>query len=176
MYERFTDRARKTMQLANQEAQRLNHEYIGAEHILLGLMKEGGGVAANVFERFGTDADALHFAVFSQIQAGPEMISTGKLPQTPRAKKVIEYAIEESRGLQHNYVGTEHILLGCLREQEGVAFIALTKCGVTIEKTRDIIRETLGGPAESLKASPRDVAVRTLVEKIQAALGEFLQQ
>src|SRR5213595_503066 len=115
MYERFTDRARKVMQLANQEAQRFNHEYIGTEHILLGLVKEGTGVAANVLKNLDIDLRKIRLEVEKIVQAGPDMVTMGKLPQTPRAKKVIEYSIEEARNLNHNYVGTEHLLLGLLR-------------------------------------------------------------
>src|SRR5262249_18473788 len=104
MYERFTDRARKVMQLANQEAQRFNHEYIGTEHILLGLVKEGSGVAANVLKNLDIDLRKIRLEVEKIVQAGPDMVTMGKLPQTPRAKKVIEYSIEEARNLNHNYV------------------------------------------------------------------------
>ncbi len=105
MYERFTDRARKVMQLANQEAQRFNHEYIGTEHILLGLVKEGSGVAANVLKNLDVDLRKIRLEVEKLVQSGPEMVTIGKLPQTPRAKKVIEYSMEEARNLNHNYVG-----------------------------------------------------------------------
>src|SRR5688572_32354676 len=97
MYERFTDRARKVMQLANQEAQRFNHEYIGTEHVLLGLIKEGSGVAANVLKNLDVDLRKIRLEVEKLVQSGPDMVTMGKLPQTPRAKKVIEYAIEEAR-------------------------------------------------------------------------------
>src|SRR5438105_5853496 len=97
MYERFTDRARKVMQLANQEAQRFNHEYIGTEHILLGLVKEGTGVAANVLKNLDIDLRKIRLEVEKIVQAGTDMVTMGKLPQTPRAKKVIEYSIEEAR-------------------------------------------------------------------------------
>ena len=127
MYERFTDRARKVMQLANQEAQRFNHEYIGTEHILLGLIKEGSGVAANVLKNLEVDLRKIRLEVEKLVQSGPDMVTMGKLPQTPRAKKVIEYSMEEARNLGHNYVGTEHILLGLLREQEGVAAYELVE-------------------------------------------------
>src|SRR5690349_24266084 len=108
MYERFTDRARKVMQIANQEAQRFNHEYIGTEHILLGLIKEGSGVAANVLKNLDIDPRKVRQEVERIVQTGPhpDMVQMGKLPQTPRAKKVVEYAIEEARNLDHNYVGT----------------------------------------------------------------------
>ena len=121
MFERFTDRARKVMAMANQEAQRFNHEYIGTEHILLGLVKEGSGVGANVLKNLDVDLRKVRLEVEKLVRQGPETAQVGKLPQTPRAKKVIEYAIEEARSLNHNYVGTEHLLLGLLREQDGVA-------------------------------------------------------
>src|SRR5438128_3445511 len=99
MYERFTDRARKVMQLANQEAQRLNHEYIGTEHILLGLVKEGSGVAANVLKNFNIDVPTIRLEIAKIVLPGPDRVTMGKLPQTPRAKKVMEYSIEEARNL-----------------------------------------------------------------------------
>src|SRR5262249_57615040 len=133
MFERFTDRARKVMQLANQEAQRFNHEYVGTEHVLLGLIKEGSGVAANVLKNLEVDLRKIRNEVEKIVQAGPDMVTMGKLPQTPRAKKVIEYAIEEARNLNHNYVGTEHLLLGLLREQEGVAAQGLMNLSPKLE-------------------------------------------
>src|SRR5438034_1187858 len=110
MYERFTDRARKVMQLANQEAQRFNHEYIGTEHILLGLVKEGSGLAAQVLKDLHVDLRQIRLEVEKLVQSGPDVVTMGKLPHTPRAKKVIEYAIDEARNLGHNYVGSEHLL------------------------------------------------------------------
>src|SRR6266496_698452 len=104
MYERFTDRARKVMQLANQEAQRLSHEYVGTEHILLGIIKEGSGGAANVFKSLDIDLRKIRLEVEKLVLSGPDRVSLGKRPQTPRTKKVIEYAIEESRNLKHNYI------------------------------------------------------------------------
>jgi ATP-dependent Clp protease ATP-binding subunit ClpA len=129
MFERFTDRARKVMALANQEAQRFNHEYIGTEHILLGLVKEGSGVGANVLKNLDVDLRKVRLEVEKLVKAGPEVVMMGKLPQTPRAKKVIECAIEEARSLNHNYVGTEHLLLGLLREHDGVAAQVLMNLG-----------------------------------------------
>src|SRR5271168_4383617 len=144
MYERFTDRARKVMQLANQEAQRFNHEYIGTEHILLGLVKEGSGVAANVLKNLEVDLRKIRLEVEKIVQSGPDMVTMGKLPQTPRAKKVIEYSIEEARNLNHNYVGTEHLLLGLLREQEGVAAQVLMNLGLKLEDVREEVLNLLG--------------------------------
>src|ERR1700726_3791000 len=145
MYERFTDRARKVMQLANQEAQRFNHEYIGTEHILLGLVKEGSGVAANVLKNLDIDLRKIRLEVEKIVQTGSgEMVSMGKLPHTPRAKKVIEYSIEEARNLNHNYVGTEHLLLGLLREQEGGAAQVLMNLGLKLEDVREEVLNLLG--------------------------------
>jgi ATP-dependent Clp protease ATP-binding subunit ClpC len=144
MYERFTDRARKVMQLANQEAQRFNHEYVGTEHLLLGLIKEGSGVAANVLRNLDVDLRKIRNEVEKIVQAGPEMVTMGRLPQTPRAKKVIEYAIEEARNLNHNYVGTEHLLLGLLREQEGVAAQVLMNLNLKLEEVREEVLNLLG--------------------------------
>src|SRR5215212_4594237 len=146
MYERFTDRARKVMQLANQEAQRFNHEYIGTEHILLGLVKEGSGVAANVLKNLDIDLRKIRLEVEKIVQHGPggDQVVMGRLPHTPRAKKVIEYSIEEARNLNHNYVGTEHLLLGLLREQEGVAAQVLMNLGLKLEDVREEVLNLLG--------------------------------
>src|SRR6186997_736883 len=146
MYERFTDRARKVMQLANQEAQRFNHEYIGTEHILLGLVKDGSGVAANVLKNLDVDLRKIRLEVEKIVQTGPggDQVVLGKLPHTPRAKKVIEYSVEEARNLNHNYVGTEHLLLGLLREQEGVAAQVLMNLNLKLEEVREEVLNLLG--------------------------------
>jgi ATP-dependent Clp protease ATP-binding subunit ClpC len=136
MYKRFTDRARKVMQLANQEAQRFNHEYVGTEHILLGLVKEGSGVAAKVLRRLSIDLRKVRLEVEKLVQSGPDPVTLGKLPQTPRAKKVIEYAMEEACNLGHNYVGTEHILLGLLQDDLGVGRVVLMNLGLALEAVR----------------------------------------
>jgi len=149
MFERFTDRARKVMALANQEAQRFNHEYIGTEHILLGLVKEGSGVGANVLKNLDVDLRKVRLEVEKLVKAGPEMVTMGKLPQTPRAKKVIEYAIEEARNLNHNYVGTEHLLLGLLREHDGVAAQVLMNLGLKLEEVREEVLNLLGAGTET---------------------------
>jgi ATP-dependent Clp protease ATP-binding subunit ClpC len=155
MFERLTDRARKVMALANQEAQRLNHEYIGTEHILLGLVKEGSGVGANVLKNLDIDLRKVRIEVEKLVKTGPEMVTMGKLPQTPRAKKVIEYAIEEARNLNHNYVGTEHLLLGLLREHDGVAAQVLMNLGLKLEEVREEVLNLLGAGAESEEAPPQ---------------------
>ncbi|MHC4148656.1 MAG: ATP-dependent Clp protease ATP-binding subunit [Planctomycetota bacterium] len=157
MFERFTDRARKVMALANQEAQRFNHEYIGTEHILLGLVKEGSGVGATVLKNLDVDIKKLRLEVEKHVKSGPDMVTMGKLPQTPRAKKVIEYAIEEARALNHNYVGTEHILLGILRESEGIAAQVLMSCGLKLEDVRQEVLNLLGAGVEG---EPADLGMK----------------
>jgi len=151
MFERLTDRARKVMALANQEAQRFNHEYIGTEHILLGLVKEGSGVGANVLKHLEIDLRKVRLEVEKLVKSGPDMVTMGKLPQTPRAKKVIEYAIEEARSLNHNYVGTEHLLLGLLREQDGVAAQVLMNLGLKLEDVREEVLNLLGAGVGQLE-------------------------
>jgi ATP-dependent Clp protease ATP-binding subunit ClpA len=154
----FTDKARKVMQYANQEAQRFKHEYVGTEHILLGLIKEGSGVAVHALMNLGIDLRQLRQEVEVILQFGPYEVPMGKLPQTPRAKKVITYAIVEARDFNHNYVGTEHVLLGLLREQEGLAAQVLMMLGLSLEVLREQIGRLLGHePEESL---PKTSAVR----------------
>ncbi len=157
MYERFTDRARKVLQLANQEAQRLNHEYIGTEHILLGLVKEGSGVASNVLKNLDVDLTKIRREVEKLVSQGTDMIAMGKLPQTPRAKKVIEYAMEEARNLGHTYVGTEHLLLGLLREEEGVAAQVLMNLGLRLDAVREEILDLIGNGKDSADENPSSV-------------------
>src|ERR1700687_4443294 len=174
MYERFTDRARKGSQLATQEAQRFNHEYIGTEHILLGLVKEGTGVAANVLKNLDIDLRKIRLEVEKIVQAGPDMGTMGKLPQTPRAKKVIEYSIEEARNLNHNYVGTEHLLLGLLREQEGVAAQVLMNLGMKLEDVREEVLNLLGNGLEASETGERGTAAQQKAGKSKTpALDSF---
>jgi ATP-dependent Clp protease ATP-binding subunit ClpC len=169
MFERFTDRARKVMALANQEAQRFNHEYIGTEHILLGLVKEGSGVGATVLKNLDVDIKKLRLEIEKLVKSGPEMVTMGKLPQTPRAKKVIEYAIEEARALNHNYVGTEHILLGLLRETEGIAAQVLMNLGLKLEDVRQEVLNLLGGGVDDMPADLNSMKLGPGVNRKAAA-------
>jgi ATP-dependent Clp protease ATP-binding subunit ClpC len=132
MFERFTERARLAVQLANQEALRLNHEYMGTEHLLLGLMKEGSDTAATVLRDLGIDIKRVRIEVEKLVKPGSEMISMGKLPQTPLASKVIAYSIEEAKLLNDTNIGTGHILLGLLRETTGVAAQVLLNLGLKL--------------------------------------------
>ena len=146
MYERFTDRARKVFQQAIQEAIRFNHEHVGTEHILLGLLKEDSGVAAFVLKELDLDLHRIRLEIERLVQTGPDMVNLAKPPQTPRTKKVIENSMEESRKLKHGYVGTEHLLLGLMREQEGVAGAVLANFGLTVDGVRAKILEVLNRP------------------------------
>ncbi len=144
MFDRFTDRAKKVMNLARQEAQRFNHEYLGTEHVLLGLVQEGSGVAANVLKNMGIDLTKIRAEVEKLVKTGPSMVTMGQLPFTPRAKKVLELSMEEAQSLGHNYIGTEHLLLGLIKENEGIASRVLTNLGVKLEDVREEVLEFLG--------------------------------
>jgi len=144
MFDRFTDRARKVMGLARQEAQRFNHDYIGTEHILLGLIQEGSGVAADVLKNLDVDLKKIRQEVEKLVSHGTTMVTMGQLPFTPRAKKVLELALEEASNLGHNYIGTEHLLLGLIREQEGIAAQVLQNIKVRLEDVREEVLELLG--------------------------------
>ncbi len=144
MFDRFTDRARKVMGLARQEAQRFNHDYIGTEHILLGLVKEGSGVAANVLKNMNVDLKKIRLEVEKLVKTGSNMVTMGQLPFTPRAKKVLELSLEEASQLGHNYIGTEHLLLGLIREHDGIAAQVLMNLGTKLEEVREEVLEFLG--------------------------------
>ncbi len=148
MFDRFTDRAKKVMNLARQEAQRFNHEYLGTEHILLGLVQEGSGVAANVLKNMSIDLTKIRAEVEKIVKTGPSMVTMGQLPFTPRAKKVLELSMEEASNLGHNYIGTEHLLLGLIKENEGIAAQVLMNLGVKLEDVRDEVLEVLGANSE----------------------------
>ena len=162
MFERFTDRARRVVVLAQEEARMLNHNYIGTEHILLGLIHEGEGVAAKALESLGISLDAVRQQVEEIIGQGQQAPS-GHIPFTPRAKKVLELSLREALQLGHNYIGTEHILLGLIREGEGVAAQVLVKLGADLNKVRQQViqllngyqskGETTGGPASEAAPS-----------------------
>ncbi|MFH1519667.1 MAG: ATP-dependent Clp protease ATP-binding subunit [Candidatus Omnitrophota bacterium] len=147
MFNRFTERARKVLVLAKEEARRFNHDYIGTEHILLGLVREGEGVACAVLQNLGVDLERLRIEVEKLVSTGSVGSVLGDIPFTPRAKKALELAAEEARGLSHNYIGTEHILLGLLKEEEGIASQVLLSVGVDLMGLRKEISALLGGTA-----------------------------
>lgn len=166
MFERFSDRARKVMALANEEAQRLNHEYIDSAHILLGIAREGSGVACTVLKNLGIGSGDIRLKLEQRIKAGPDKMLTGKLPQALDGKKVIEYAIEEARSLDHNYVGTEHLLLGMLhrykehgKHKETTGGKILRTLGLTLKKARPEVLSLLGAGAEETVSTPSIAAL-----------------
>src|SRR5262245_4989157 len=130
---RFTDRALKVVQLARDEAWRLNHEYLGTEHLLLGLLREGTGTAINVLDNLHVERASIKGQIEAVVFPGAQTVTLAQLPATPRAKKAVEHALEESLSLKHNYLGTEHILLGLLHEQASVAGQVLMNAGLTLE-------------------------------------------
>jgi ATP-dependent Clp protease ATP-binding subunit ClpC len=144
VFERFTDRARRVVVLAEEEARMLNHNYIGTEHVLLGLIREGEGVAAKVLESLGISLEAVRQQVEEIIGQG-QQVPSGHIPFTPRAKKVLELASREAKQLGHNYIGTEHILLGLIREGEGVAAQVLVKLGADLNRVRQQVIQLLHG-------------------------------
>ncbi len=142
-FDKFTNRARKALHLAQEEAQRLQHNYIGTEHLLLGLIREGEGVAAKVLNNLGIDLEKARSSVESIIGRGNRVV-IGELGLTPRAKKVIGLAMDEARHLHHHYLGTEHLLLGLVREGQGIGAGVLESLGVNLEKVRVQTLQVLG--------------------------------
>jgi ATP-dependent Clp protease ATP-binding subunit ClpC len=153
MFNRFTERARKVIILAKEEAKRFNHDYIGTEHILLGLVREGEGVAATVLEKMGVSLENIRIEIEKLVQPGPATQIIGDLPFTPRAKKALELAAEEARSLGHNYIGTEHLLLGLIREEEGVASQVLLNLNLDLSTVRNKVMEVLGSELPGLGAT-----------------------
>ncbi|MFH0840166.1 MAG: ATP-dependent Clp protease ATP-binding subunit [Candidatus Omnitrophota bacterium] len=154
MFNRFTERARKVILLAKEEAKRFNHDYIGTEHILLGLVREGEGVAAAVLENLGLSSEKIRMEVEKLVQTGPSTVISGDIPFTPKAKKVMELAMDEAVSLGHNYVGTEHLLLGLLREGEGVASQVLINLGLDLNKVRNEVMRLLGSATPDFGIAP----------------------
>ncbi len=169
MFERFTERARKVIILAKEEARRFNHDYIGTEHILLGLIREGEGVASSVLQKLGLSLENIRLEIEKLVQPGPATQIIGDIPFTPRSKKALELAAEEARSLGHNYIGTEHLLLGLIREGEGVASQVLMNLGLDLSKVRNEVMEILGSaipgyshPASKTKTPALDAFGRDL--------------
>ncbi len=189
MFERFTDRARRVVVLAQEEARMLNHNYIGTEHILLGLIHEGEGVAAKALESLGIELTAVRLQVEAIIGRGLES-GSGHIPFTPRAKKVLELSLREALQLGHNYIGTEHLLLGLIREGDGVAAQVLTDLGADLSRVRQRVIQTLhgyqgtrpapiGGPLPDLPAGGERRALallRTRLSEFDARLSAIEQR
>ena len=152
MFESFTERARQVVVLAQEEARILKHNYIGTEHILLGLLREEEGLAARVLESLDITVERVRAQVVRIVGSGEE-VTSGQIPFTPRAKKVLELALREALSLGHNYIGTEHILLGLVRENEGVAARILLDFDADSEKIRNEVIRMLSGPGGRARAS-----------------------
>ncbi len=173
MFERFTERARQVVVLAQDEARGLKHNYIGTEHLLLGLLREEQGLAARVLESFGVTVEEVRFQVARIVGQG-DQLTMGRIPFTPRTKKILELSLRESLSLGNNYIGTEHLLLGLARENEGVAARILVDFGVDAEKIRNEIVRMLSGPSRRLGAVPDPELEAVRQEKEEAIeSGEF---
>jgi ATP-dependent Clp protease ATP-binding subunit ClpC len=176
MFERFTDSSRRVVVLAQEEARRLDHGWIGTEHLLLGLISEREGVAAKALEAFGVPLDAARLRVEEIIGRGQQPPS-GPVPFTPRSKKVLELSLREALQLGSDYIGTEHILLGLVREVDGVGAQVLREFGVDLERTRQQVIQLLHGPGEGSGARPDELADRlrsfaARLAAIERRLGE----
>jgi Clp amino terminal domain, pathogenicity island component/UvrB/uvrC motif len=167
MFQRFTDRARRVMVLAQEEASRLDHNWIGTEHILLGLIHEGEGVAANALKSLGISLDPVRQQVEEIIGRGQET-PQGHIPFTPRAKKVLELSLRESKKLGHNYIGTEHILLGLIREGDGVAAQVLVRLGADLNRVRQQVIQLLHGRPAEEPGPGAEVGLWTIEQRLTA--------
>jgi ATP-dependent Clp protease ATP-binding subunit ClpA len=169
MFERFTDRARRSLFLSQEEARRLNHNYVGTEHLLLGLVSEGQGVAAKALESLGIRLEAVRAQVEEIIGQG-QRAPTGHIPFIPRAKKVLELSLREATQLGHNYIGTEHLLLGLIREGEGVAAQVLVKLGADRSRVRQQVIQLLTDYGGGMEPGARTQLVRmTMPEDLRQA-------
>ncbi|MBE17446.1 MAG: ATP-dependent Clp protease ATP-binding subunit ClpC [Nitrospinae bacterium] len=181
MFKRFTERARKVVILAREEAERYRHEYLGTEHILLGLLKDGGGIAIAVLQKLGIDPKQLRVELERNLPKSVDTPVEGDIPFTPKAKKVLEYAVEEARLMGHNYIGTEHLLLGIVREKDGLAAKVLSSLGINLQETREqtvnLLREPVSGRTREKSKTPsldefgRDLTVLAQEGKLDPVIG-----
>ena len=172
----FTERVRKVLALASQEASRLNHEYVGTEHLLLGLIREGEGIANAVLDNLKIDSALIRQNIEATVLRGKARGDDLNLPYTSRAKKCIELSMAEARDLSHNYVGTEHLLLGLLREERGIAAQVLTDAGLTIDTARAELIRLVGDPALAVRSPSKGVVTVSISVKFSDGLitrGEF---
>jgi ATP-dependent Clp protease ATP-binding subunit ClpC len=169
VFERFTELARQVVVFAQEEARSLDHNYIGTEHLLLGLLREEEGLGARVLVSLGVSLDAVRGQVARIIGLGDE-VGSGQIPFTPRAKKVLELSLRQALGLGHGYIGTEHLLLGLVAEGEGVACRILLDFGVTAEAVREAVARALGGAQVELHG-PRRVPFPALPRRVPSLAG-----
>ena len=181
MFKRFTERARKVIILAREEAEKNQHEYLGTEHLLLGVLKDSGGVAIAVLQRLGVDLKQIRMEVERNLPASSNTLIIGDIPFTSRAKKVLEYSVEEARSMGHSYIGTEHLLLGLVREKDGVGAKVLASLGITYsdvrEQTINLLREPASQPEKQQTKTPaldefgRDLTELALKGKLDPVIG-----
>jgi ATP-dependent Clp protease ATP-binding subunit ClpC len=176
MQDKFTERVRKVMYVAREEAARLQHDYIGTEHLLLGILREGEGIAASVLSNLKLDLDAIRQAVESMVSASGGTMTIGEIPFTPRAKRVLELSVDEARQLGHNYVGTEHLLLGLIREGEGIAARVLLELGVDRKKVRDETLRLLGGSGPGGQVEKEDKGETPALNQFSRDLTELARE
>ncbi|SVB92521.1 uncharacterized protein METZ01_LOCUS245375, partial [marine metagenome] len=155
MFKRFTERARRVIILAREEAELYRHEYLGTEHILQGVIKDGGGIAVAIIQKTGTDLNELKKELEKNLPRSSSSLIIGDIPFTSRAKKILEFAVEEARSLNHSYIGTEHLLLGLLKEKEGVACRILNGFGIYFDGVKEKIVEMFKEPAETARAGDK---------------------
>jgi DNA-binding transcriptional regulator YhcF (GntR family) len=172
----FTDRSRKVLAMSREEAIRLQHDYVGTEHILLGLLREGQGVASAVLHAAGLDAEEIRQTIGESIRPGKGTIALGELPYTSRAKKTLEYAMAAARDFRHDYIGTEHFLVGLMREEKGIAAQVLNKLGLTLSQSIQLTLSILAGPTSQSPAQFRiridDTSETSIYEQIIAQVQE----
>jgi hypothetical protein len=181
MFDRFTDRARKVMGYSRQESQRYNHEYIGTEHMLLGLVAEGTGTACDVLKTLDIDRKRIREETEKLLTHGTTMATMGQIPFTPRARKALELAYQEASNLGHNYIGTEHLLLGLIREREGIGAAVLRTLKVELEDVREEVLELLGSPPASVSGKwelqfiglEDDAFPQRIAARVQARMEEL---
>ena len=173
MNDRFTERVRKVLFLARDEASRLQHEYIGTEHLLLGVVREGEGIAAKVLKKMGMDFEQIRLAVEKLVSATGGTVVIGEIPFTPRAKTVLELSVEEARLLGHNYVGTEHLLLGLIREGEGVAARVLLELGADRKKVREEVLKLLGSSGGQRKGARKEKSETPALDQFGRDLTQY---
>ena len=173
MFKRFTERARKVIILAREEAEHYRHEYLGTEHILLGVLKDGGGIAIAVLQKLGVDPKQLRLELERNLPKSLSGPVEGDIPFTPKAKKVLEYAVEEARLMGHNYIGTEHLLLGIVREKDGLAAKILTSFGVKLQQTRE---QTINLLREPVAARSREKSKTPALDEFGRDLTEFADE
>ena len=159
MFKRFTERARRVIILAREEAERHHHEYLGPEHILLGMLKDGGGIAVTVLQKAGLSIDHVRMEIERHLPRNANALIVGEIPFTPKAKKVLEYGVEEARLMGHNYIGTEHLLLGLLKEKEGIGAKVLNNLGIRLVETREKILNLLQEPTTKTKEKSKTPAL-----------------